>query len=152
MLLFPFRKPCVGVCSNLIFYRVQYFPAASHTLVYANYLLQQGYLLSWANISLLIAIRCCVLIINFSEVLFNRALIFPYCKKKKKKKEKGKRKVQGVPHNHRPQPFPDIKWRGNWQNQTSANRINLRKALRLALASVSEVIAMLKGLKNTRRK
>ena len=39
----------------------------------------------------------------------------------------------------------------NWfsaKNQTSANRTNARKALRLALSSPSEVIAMLKGLKN----
>ena len=40
----------------------------------------------------------------------------------------------------------------NRQNQTSANRTNERKALRLALSSPSEVIAMLKGLKNTKRK
>ena len=36
--------------------------------------------------------------------------------------------------------------------QTSTNRTNVRKALRLALSSPSEVIAMLKGLKNTRTK
>ena len=36
----------------------------------------------------------------------------------------------------------------NRQNQTSANRTNVRKALRLALSSPSEVIAMLKGRKN----
>ena len=41
---------------------------------------------------------------------------------------------------------------GNRQNQTSANQTNVRKALRLALPSPSEVIAMLKGLKNTRTK
>ena len=38
------------------------------------------------------------------------------------------------------------------KNQTSANRTNVRKALRLAISSPSEVIAMLKGLKNTRTK
>ena len=38
------------------------------------------------------------------------------------------------------------------QNQTIANRTNARKALRLALSSTSEVITMLKGLKNTRTK
>ena len=36
--------------------------------------------------------------------------------------------------------------------QTSTNRSNIRKALRLALSSPSEVIAMLKRLKNTRTK
>ena len=38
------------------------------------------------------------------------------------------------------------------KNKTSANRTNVRKALRLALSSPIEVIAMLKGLKNTRTK
>ena len=33
------------------------------------------------------------------------------------------------------------------KTKTSANRTNVRKALRLALSSPSEVIAMLKGLK-----
>ena len=42
--------------------------------------------------------------------------------------------------------------RGNRQNQTSGNRTNVRKALRLALSSPSEVIPMHKGLKNTRTK
>ena len=42
--------------------------------------------------------------------------------------------------------------KGNRQNQTSANRTNARKAPKLALSSQSEVIAMLKGLKNTRTK
>ena len=55
----------------------------------------------------------------------------------KKKKKKKKKKTRG---------------RRNRQNQTSANRTNIRKALRLALISPSEVIAMLKGLKNTRTK
>ena len=35
------------------------------------------------------------------------------------------------------------------KTKTSTNRTNVRKALRLALSSPSEVIAMLKGLKNT---
>ena len=56
-------------------------------------------------------------------------------------------------HNHKPQPFPDTKRkRGNRQTQTSTNRTNVRKALRLALSSPSEVIAMLKGLKSTKTK
>ena len=42
--------------------------------------------------------------------------------------------------------------RGNRQIQTSTNRTNVRKALRLALSSLSEVIAILKGLKNARTK
>ena len=50
-------------------------------------------------------------------------------------------------HNHKPQPFLDPRGRGNRQIQTSTNRTNVRKALRLALSSPSEVIAILKGLK-----
>ena len=49
-------------------------------------------------------------------------------------------------------PSQTPRGRGNRQIQTSANRTNLRKALRLALSSPSEVIAILKGLKNTRTK
>ena len=55
-------------------------------------------------------------------------------------------------HNHKTQPFPDPRGRGNQQIQTSTNQTNVRKALRLALSSPSEVIAILKGLKNTRTK
>ena len=56
-------------------------------------------------------------------------------------------------HNHKPQPPPPTpRGRGNRQTQTSTNRTNVRKALRLALSSPSEVIAILKGLKNTRKK
>ena len=55
-------------------------------------------------------------------------------------------------HNYKPQPFPDQRGKGNRQIQTSTNRTNVRKALRLALSSPSEVIAILKGLKNTRTK
>ena len=53
-----------------------YFPAASHTLLYANHLLQQGYLLSFGNMSLLQAIRCCMLIMYCSKVLFHLVLIY----------------------------------------------------------------------------
>ena len=49
-------------------------------------------------------------------------------------------------------PSQTRRGRGNRHNQTSANRTNVRKALRLALSSLSEVIAMLKGLKNSRTK
>ena len=42
--------------------------------------------------------------------------------------------------------------RGNRQIQTSASRTNVRKAPRLSLSCPSEVIEMLKGLKNTRTK
>ena len=44
-------------------------------------------------------------------------------------------------------PSQTPRGRGNRQNQTSANRTNVRKALRLALFSPSEAVAMLKGLK-----
>ena len=49
-------------------------------------------------------------------------------------------------------PSQTPRGRGNRQNQTGANQTNVRKALRIALSSPSEVIAMLKGLKNTRTK
>ena len=55
-------------------------------------------------------------------------------------------------HNYKPQPFPDLRGRGNRQIQRSTNRTNVRKALRLTLSSPSEVIAILKGLKNARTK
>ena len=45
-------------------------------------------------------------------------------------------------------PSQTPRGRGNGQIQTSTNRTNVRKALRLALSS----IAILKGLKNTRTK
>ena len=46
--------------------------------------------------------------------------------------------------------FQTPRGRANRQIQTSTNRTNVRKALRLALSSKSEVIAMPEGLKNTR--
>ena len=49
-------------------------------------------------------------------------------------------------------PSQPPRGRGNRQIQTSTNRTNVRKALRLAISSPSEVIAILKGLKNTRTK
>ena len=55
-------------------------------------------------------------------------------------------------HNHKPQPFPDPRRKRYRQIQTSTNRTNVRKALRLALSSPSEVIVILKGLNNTRTK
>ena len=67
-------------------------------------------------------------------------------------REKKNKKKNRECHNEKPQPFPDCNGRGNRQNQTIANRTNVRKALRKALSSPSEVIAMLKGLKNTRTK
>ena len=48
-------------------------------------------------------------------------------------------------HNYKPQPFPDTK-RKRKPKKTSTNRTNERKALRLALSSPREVIAILKGL------
>ena len=65
-----------------------------------------------------------------------------------KKKNKVVREKSRECHNHKPQPFPDTR-RGNRQ---SSNRTNVRKALKLALSSPSEVIAMLKGMKNIRTK
>ena len=68
--------------------------------------------------------------------------------KNKKRQEKNPRSATST--NRSPSQTP--RERGNRQNQTSANRTNVRKALRLALSSPSEVTAMLKGLKNTRTK
>ena len=51
-------------------------------------------------------------------------------------------------HNHKPSPSQTPRGRGNRQNQTSANRTNVRKALRLAPSSPSEVIAMTEKHKN----
>ena len=65
--------------------------------------------------------------------------------------KKGKRKVQGVPQ-LQTAALPRHQEEGNRQIQTSTNQTNVRKALRVALSSPSEVIAMLKGLKNTRTK
>ena len=56
-------------------------------------------------------------------------------------KKKGKRKSPGTSRSQSKTP----RGRGNRQNQTNANRTNVRKAL----SSPSEVIATLKGLKNT---
>ena len=42
-------------------------------------------------------------------------------------------------------PSQTPRGRGNRQIQTSTNRTNVRKALRLALSSPSEVLAMLEG-------
>ena len=56
-------------CSKVIFYRVVIRPAASHTLLYANHdVLLQSNLLPCAYISILIVIRCCMLIMYSSEV------------------------------------------------------------------------------------
>ena len=49
-------------------------------------------------------------------------------------------------------PSKTPRGRGNRQTQTSTTRTNVRKALRLALSSPSQVIAILKGLNNTRTK
>ena len=46
-------------------------------------------------------------------------------------------------------PSQTPRGRGNRQIQTSTNQTNVRNALRLALSSPSEAIAMLKGLKKT---
>ena len=67
--------------------------------------------------------------------------------------KKGKRKVSpgsATVTNRSPSQSP--RGRGNRQIQTSTNQTNVRKTLRLALSSPNEVIAMLKGLKNTRTK
>ena len=64
-------------------------------------------------------------------------------KKKKKKKKKSKRKAAALPRHQE---------ETGRQNQTSAHRTNVRKILKLAHSSPTEVISMQKGLKNTRTK
>ena len=58
-----------------------------------------------------------------------------------------KEKSQGSATIPKRSPSQTPRGRGNRQTQTSTNRTNARKALRLALSSPSEVIAILKGLK-----
>ena len=67
-------------------------------------------------------------------------------------KKKNVREKSGESHNHKPQHSQTSRGRGNRQIQTSTNRSNVRKALRLALSSPSEVIAMIKGLKKHKNK
>ena len=45
-------------------------------MLYAKHILQHGNILSCAKISLLIAIRCCILIINCSKVVYHRVQHF----------------------------------------------------------------------------
>ena len=66
-------------------------------------------------------------------------------KKSLKKKVRGQSSGSATITNRSPSQTP--RGRGNRQIQTSTNRTNVRKALRLALSSPSEVIAILKGLK-----
>ena len=62
--------------------------------------------------------------------------------------KKGKRKVQGAP-----QSQAAVLPRHQEEEETRANQTNVqKKTLRLALSSPSEVIAMLKGLKNKIKK
>ena len=84
----------------------------------------------------------------------------PYCKylidlqsdkttvdsKKRKEKSPGSATITNR------SPYKTPRGRESRQIQTSTNRTNVQKALRFALSSPSEVIAMLKGLKNTRTK
>ena len=76
-------------------------------------------------------------------------------KKQKKKQKKKKKRLEKSPGsatitNRSPSQTP--RGKENRQIQTSTNLTNVRKALRLALSSQSEVIAILKGPKNTRTK
>ena len=64
--------------------------------------------------------------------------------------EYAKKKVQGVPQSQTA-ALPRHQEETDKSKQAQIEK-NVRKALRLALSSPSEVIAMLKGLKNTRTK
>ena len=65
--------------------------------------------------------------------------------------KKGKRKVQGVPQSQTA-ALPRHQEEEETDKSKQAQRSNVRKALRLALSSPSEVIAMLKGLKKHKNK
>ena len=65
--------------------------------------------------------------------------------------QKSKRKVQGVPQSQ-DTAFPRHQEKEETDTQASANRTNIRKALRVAPFSPDEVIAMLKGLKKHKNK
>ena len=82
--------------------------------------------------------------INFPEEPILSLILMNNLKHVFESLKKGKRKVQGVPQSQAA-ALPRHWGRGNRQTQASANRTNVRKALRLALSSPSEVIAMLKG-------
>ena len=69
-----------------------------------------------------------------------------YFEKKRKEKSPGSATIT----NHSPSHTP--RGRGNRQIQTSTNQTNVQKALRLALSSPSEVIAILKGLEKHKNK
>ena len=64
--------------------------------------------------------------------------------------KKGKKKLQGVPQSQAA-ALPRHKEEEE-TDKTSVYRTNVRKALRLALSSPSEVITMLKGLKKHKNK
>ena len=67
-------------------------------------------------------------------------------------REKKVREKSRQCNNHKPQPFPDPKRKRKSTNPNKHKSNKRTKALRLALSSPSEVIAILKGLKNTRPK
>ena len=91
------------------------------------------------------------LITPFNECTGRLSRVSTRHKHKRRGMQKMVRETSRECHNHKPQPFPDT-GRGNRQIKTSTNRTNVRKAPGLALSSPSEVIALLKGLKNTRTK
>ena len=83
---------------------------------------------------------------NAKKIEINNNTRTKWHKIKKCKKSPGSATITNRSPSHTP------RGRGNWQIQTSTNRTNAGKALRLAISSPSEVIAILKGLKNTRTK
>ena len=83
--------------------------------------------------------------INHSNTLYVKAIL-------EEMKKKVREKFREC-HNHKPLPRPELKRKRKPTNLNKhTNRTNVRKELRLALSSPSEVIAILKGLKNTRTK
>ena len=98
----------------------QMYAADQHQLKYTNMHCSVKHCIYWNTIFTVTLIY----ILYLHEYCFQSVELFYYIKKVREKSREC--------HNHKPQPLP--RERGNRQNQTSANRTNARKALRLALS------------------
>ena len=102
----------------------------------------------YSHIGLLIGMILATFTLQITPKLLTRFPVScPFSSVEKKVREKSR---SATITNRSPSQTP--RGRGNRQIQTSTNRTNVRKALRLALSPPNEVIAILKGLKNTRTK
>ena len=84
--------------------------------------------------------------INRLLAIFNFLYPFIICTRKRKEKNRGSATITNRSSSQTP------RGRGIRQNQTSTNRTNVRKALRLALSSPNEVIAILKMIEKHKNK